>query len=141
MYIGDGIPLYCSWTPLFSRVPGRFSQQSQREDTNTAHDEEYDDDDGPCVRVDVREALELDEHKRVPDDHAELEHGPEYPGIARHGRLVGIQREVVALRSPNDGRAHAEHGGQGVERHRVWLIKLESRNAMHVPIRASSFKN
>ena len=84
------------------------------------------------MRVNVGEALELDEHKRVPDDHTELKHGPEYPGISRHGRLVGIQREVVALRSPNDSRTHTEHGGQGVERHRVWLIKLESHNAMHV---------
>ena len=54
----------------------------------------------------------------------ELEHGPEYPRVARHCRLVGVQREEVSLRRPDEGRAHAEHRGEGVEGDGVWFIKL-----------------
>ena len=110
---------------LVTRVPRRSSQQTQGEDANAADGEQHDDHDTPGVAVDVGQALELDEDEGVADDHAELEHGPEYPRVARHGRLVGVQREEDALRRPDDGRAHAEHGGEAVEGDGVGKVELK----------------
>ena len=110
----------CSFAWIVARVRWRFPQTTQSEDSDATNDEQDDDHEAPGVLVDVVEALELEEHERVPDHHAELEHGPEYPRVARHGRLVGVQREEVALPRPNDGRAHAEHCGEGVEGDGVW---------------------